>query len=105
MATMLGTKIRELRNARGLTQVELGAKLHKAGSTVRMWEHGNSYPDADTLLALSRLFNVTTDYLLSSVDTAPDTPPEAKAFIEPTPKDRQITKISKELVNLNPKQL
>ena len=105
MATKLGTRIKELRNARGLTQAQLGAKLHKAGSTVRMWEHYKSFPDADTLVILSRIFNVSTDYLLSSADAPFDAPTETETVSEPTPKDRQINKISKELTNLNPKQL
>ena len=105
MATKLDIRIRELRKSRGLTQVQLGAKLHKAGSTVRMWESGNSFPDAETIIALARIFNVTTDYLLSNDETAPEMMPEVETLPEPTPKDRQINKISKELTNLNPKQL
>jgi transcriptional regulator with XRE-family HTH domain len=70
-----------------------------------MWEHGNSFPDADTLVALSRYFDVTTDYLLSRGDAPPDTLPDIEPLPQPTRKDRQITKINKELTHLNPKQL
>lgn len=104
MTTNLSVRIKELRKSQGLTQVELGVKLHKAGSTVRMWELGKSYPDAETLVVLAQVFNVSTDYLLSG-DAAPDTLPEITRLTEPTLKDKQISKINKELAHLNSRQL
>ena len=100
MASTLGANIKALRQARSLTQVELGGKLHKAGSTVRMWELGKAYPDTDTLIALSQVFNVSTDYLLSNADIQP-----RAEEAPPTPKEKQIGRISKGLAQLNQKQL
>jgi transcriptional regulator with XRE-family HTH domain len=67
-----------------------------------MWELGKAFPDADTLVALSQLFNVTTDYLLSNTGVIPN---EEETPVTPTPKEKQIGKINKELTHLNPKQL
>ena len=100
MSSTLGSNIKALRQARNLTQVELGGKLHKAGSTVRMWELGKAYPDTDTLIAIARVFNVSTDHLLSYTDIKSDA-----AEAPPTPKEKQIGKISKGLAQLNQKQL
>jgi len=102
VSSALGANIRALRQAQNLTQVELGGKLHKAGSTVRMWELGKAFPDTETLVSLSQLFGVSTDYLLSNTGAAlgaADNPANHSA------RDKQIGKISKELTNLNPKQL
>ena len=99
MALNVKENIRALRLSLGLTQAELGSKLHKGGSTVRMWELGRSLPDAETLVALSHILGVTVDFLLSNtVPVAPEAP-------EPSPKDRQISRLSKELNQLSPKQL
>ena len=62
--TMLGKRINELRRASGMTQEELGKKLGVIKQTVSSWEKGISEVRNDTLITLSRLFGVTTDYLL-----------------------------------------
>jgi transcriptional regulator with XRE-family HTH domain len=103
MSMNLSKNIRELRQSCGFTQAELGGRLHKAGSTVRMWELGKSLPDAETIIALARILNVTTDYLLSNTESA--APENSEPIPEPSAKDKQILKISKELNHLNSKQL
>lgn len=62
--SMIGSRIKLLRESMGLTQNELGKKVHKGESTVRMWELCKSEPDNETLLLLSNIFDVSTDYLL-----------------------------------------
>lgn len=61
---MVGTRIAELRKGSGMTQGELGEKLGVIKQTVSAWEKGISKVGNDTLITLSRLFGVTTDYLL-----------------------------------------
>lgn len=56
-----------IRNARiqaGLTQKEVAEALNKGQTTVASWETGRSQPDATTIIALSKLFHVSSDYLL-----------------------------------------
>lgn len=60
------TRIKQLRIARELTQVELAKKLFKSESAVRMWELGKSEPDIETLGKLSEIFGVNIDYLLGN---------------------------------------
>ena len=62
--SILGKRIRELREENGESQKELGLFLNKAESTVRMWELGNSEPDMETLKMIADHYNTSTDYLL-----------------------------------------
>ena len=61
---MLGQRISELRIALGWSQVELAKRLGVAKQTVSNWENENIQPSIEMLIRLSKLFNVTTDYLL-----------------------------------------
>ena len=61
----LAGRLKELRTKNRLTQAELGAKLGISPSTVGMYEQGRREPDARILMEMSRLFGVSTDYLLS----------------------------------------
>lgn len=57
-------KVMNLRKQKGWSQEELAEKLDISRQSVSKWESGQSIPDIDRILALSRLFNVSTDYLL-----------------------------------------
>lgn len=58
--------IKSKRLLRNLTQDELGEQLGVSRTTVAMWETGKTRPRADTLLALSALFNCSIDELLEN---------------------------------------
>ena len=62
---MLGTRIASLRQSHGLSQAELARRLHISTSAVGMYEQGRREPSVETLIALSREFGVSLDYLLS----------------------------------------
>lgn len=61
---MLGKRLKQLRNSAGLTQKELANKMNISSSAVSMYEAGRRDPDTETLVKFSKVFNVTTDYLL-----------------------------------------
>lgn len=61
----LSDKIVGLRKSRGMSQEELSEKLDVSRQAVSRWEMGTAMPDAANILQLSKLFNVTTDYLLN----------------------------------------
>ena len=61
---MLGARIAALRRDAGWSQAELGKRLRVSASAVGMYEQGRREPSADTIVALSEIFEVTTDYLL-----------------------------------------
>lgn len=57
-------KIIELRKKSGLSQEELAEKMNVSRQSVSKWEGAQSIPDLDKILALSKIFGVSTDYLL-----------------------------------------
>ena len=60
----LGNRIQELRKQRNLSQEQLAEKLMVSRQAVSKWELDESTPDADKIVKLSALFQVSTDYLL-----------------------------------------
>ncbi|MBO5246008.1 MAG: helix-turn-helix transcriptional regulator [Eubacterium sp.] len=58
------TRITRLRKNAGMSQADLARRLHIKRSSIQAWENGSSYPSTDNLIALSKLFHVSTDYLL-----------------------------------------
>ena len=66
---MLGQRICELRSALHWSQVDLAKRLGVAKQTVSNWENDNIQPSIEMLVRLSKLFNVSTDYLLGLDDT------------------------------------
>ena len=65
---MLGQRINKLRTAKGWSQVELAKRLRVAKQTVSNWENDNIQPSIEMLVRLSKIFGVTTDYLLGLED-------------------------------------
>ena len=61
---MLGSRIRELRKERKMSQRELAEKLNVSQQTIGAWETEGIVPGADTLGNIANYFGVTTDYLL-----------------------------------------
>lgn len=60
----IGIKIKENRNMLNLTQKELADQLHVSRQTISNWEVERSYPDIESLILLSDIFNLSLDKLL-----------------------------------------
>ena len=61
---IIADKIVSLRKRAGWSQEELAEKLGVTRQSVSKWEGAQSVPDMDKVVSMSRLFGVTTDYLL-----------------------------------------
>lgn len=61
----LSDKIIKLRKTNGWSQEELAEKLDVSRQAISRWESAAAQPDATNILKLSKLFGVTTDYLLN----------------------------------------
>ena len=61
---ILADKIIALRKRAGWSQEELAERMQVSRQAVSKWEGAQAIPDIDKILALSRLFGVTTDSLL-----------------------------------------
>lgn len=59
----IGNKIKFLRRKAGLTQEQLGERLHLSAQSVSKWETGTAMPDITLLPLLSREFGVSIDDL------------------------------------------
>ena len=60
----ISEKILQLRKASNMTQEQLAERVSVSRQSVSKWEGGQAVPELDKLLELSKVFNVTTDYLL-----------------------------------------
>jgi len=56
--------IKILRNEKGVSFADIASVVGKSEAAVRAWEYGRAKPEADTIIALSKYFDCTTDYLL-----------------------------------------
>ena len=65
---MLNERIKILRMARNLSQVELAKKLNVSKQSVSNWENDNIQPSIDMLVKITNVFSVSADYLLG-IDT------------------------------------
>ena len=61
---LLGEKLRKLRIARQLSQEQLADKLQVSRQAISKWELGESIPDTENLILLSKFYGVSIDYLL-----------------------------------------
>ena len=70
---MLPCRIAQLRRNKGLNRSQLAQKLHVSSSAIGMYEQGHRTPSIDTLIQMSRLFNVSLDYLVTGEEFSPST--------------------------------
>ena len=69
--------LRKIRKQRKISQYEVADFLHITQSTYSRYERGVIQPDLDTIIKLSKYFDVCTDYLLDQIDI-PYTPDQLK---------------------------
>ncbi|MDO4318843.1 MAG: helix-turn-helix transcriptional regulator [Lachnospiraceae bacterium] len=93
-------KVCALRMRDRLSQAELAEALNVSRQTVSKWELGASYPEIDKLLALSELFQVSTDYLLKDRETLPDNSNLDRLVLEFLGTAQDMDGLSKELVDI-----
>lgn len=69
---MLGNKLKQLREARCLTQADIAKEIGVSRERYNQYENNRRAPDYDTLIILAKCFNVSTDFLLGrTVDPLP----------------------------------
>ena len=75
----LPEKIYTLRRQKGMSQEQLAEALEVSRQAVSKWESGRSVPDPDKLVALSRFFSVSVDWLLrNDLEGTAAPPPPSK---------------------------
>ena len=76
-------KLIKLRKENLLSQEELGEKLNVTRQTVSKWELGQTTPDMEKLVEMSKLFGVTLDELTNENEVSSNKPKENE---KPNPK-------------------
>ena len=61
-------RLKELRNEKELSQVQLANATGLSKSAISFWETGDRVPNAQAIITLAKYFGVTTDYLLGLED-------------------------------------
>ena len=85
---MFSDNLKRIRKEKGFSQEQLAVKLNIVRQTVSKWEKGLSVPDADLLMKLAEVLDVTVDDLLGKkIDIADD--------------ENKTDKLSLELAKLN----
>ena len=91
---MLQENIKAFRQKMGMTQEELASRLHVVRQTVSKWEKGLSVPDAELLIRLAEVLEVSVAQLLGGeAETATEEKPDA--MIE------QLSRINEQLAIKN----
>ena len=95
---MLHETLKALRKRRGYSQEEVASRLNVVRQTVSKWEKALSVPDADALVRLAELYEVSVGELLGA--------PAGEPSAEPSPPDfreiaEQLSRINEQLVIKN----
>lgn len=65
LAMGFATRLRKTREARGLTQRELGDRIKMEPTQVTRYERGQFLPNAETLVSIAQVLQVSLDFLLT----------------------------------------
>lgn len=71
MENTIGERIAGLRKQRGWTQNKLAELINISNKAISKWESGRSDPSLELVVALSEIFDCTTDYLIKGIHTVP----------------------------------
>ena len=85
---MFSKNLKTLRKSKGFSQEQLAVRLNVVRQTISKWEKGLSVPDAELLIQLAEVLDVTVDDLLGKK-------------IEITDDQNEIEILSSELAKLN----
>lgn len=72
-------RIREVRDAKGLSQKQVAIEVGVKSPSVSHWESGKTKPKQENYIALARLFNVSVDYLMGADSLINDEDPQHEA--------------------------
>lgn len=60
----LGNQIKHYRNEKGLSQEELAERVYVTRQSISNWENNKNYPDINSLVLLSEVFEISIDNLI-----------------------------------------
>jgi len=80
MTSVIGDRIRDLRDRRGFKQQELAHKVGISRQVLSNWERGYTPIDTDGVLKLAKIFEVSTEYILHGREDDSISPAKQIAF-------------------------
>ncbi len=75
---IIAKNLTDLRKKNKLTQLELAEKLNYSDKSISKWEQGKSLPEIEVLYKLSKLYNVSLDYIVGNETAKPPAPPSVR---------------------------
>ena len=60
----IGRRIKNLRAEHNISQEQLSEKIYVTRQTISSWENDKSFPDLNSLIRMSEVFNITIDNLV-----------------------------------------
>lgn len=60
----LGNQIKHYRIEKGLSQEELAERVYVTRQTISNWENNKNYPDINSIVLLSEIFEISIDNLI-----------------------------------------
>lgn len=91
---MLSDNIKNYRKKNNMSQDELAEKLGVSRQSISLWETGQTQPTIDNIIALAKIFNVSSDMLLGNCDSTSNNTNISKHVTE----DEDKTSKKKELI-------
>ena len=85
----LADKLFELRKEKGWSQEKLAEQINVSRQSISKWESGQALPELEKVVELSKIFQVTTDYLLLEDSNKP----EIKPVLSEDEKDRYYKEV------------
>ncbi len=71
MDMTMAERLQRLRKEHHFSQEQLAEKLQVSRQAVSKWENGQTAPDLNNIIAMSNLYEVTTDYILIGRERSP----------------------------------
>lgn len=96
---MLHETLKDLRKKKGYSQEEAASRLNVVRQTVSKWEKGLSVPDADMLVRLAELYEVTVGELLGAPGGSTEAPDASQPDMHEIAE--QLSRINEQLVIKN----
>lgn len=62
----ISAKLKELRAKKGLSQERVAEQLYISRQAISKWENGEALPDMENLVAISKFYGVSIDYILGA---------------------------------------
>lgn len=104
---MISMNLKRLRKEHQYTQENVAEKINVSRQSIAKWENGESTPDIDTLIKLSKLYNVTLDNLVNHSEdkSGIGIPPKGRHFFGAVSVGERgqivIPKEAREVFNIN----